>query len=367
VKVLALAAGKAERRAAALKAAEAVRQAEQAAAKKPAADAAQKLDAARKALAAAEAAAAKEDPTYTPLVQINPSASTGRRLALARWIADRGNPLTARVAVNHVWMRHFGKPLVASVANFGLNGKRPTHPELLDWLAVEFMESGWSLKKLHRLLVTSQAYRMGSHASAAGLAADPENTHLWRMNPRRMEAEAVRDSLLAVSGQLDATLGGPTLSEKLGQTSHRRSLYFRFNTEYKMAFLEPFDPASPTECYERRESVLPQQALALINSALALNGSRLLARRLAAEAPAPQAFISAAFEQVLGRPPTAEERGRCERFLREQAELFGQSAKLTPFPAGPDAVTPAAADPAQRARESLVQVLFNHNDFVTIR
>jgi hypothetical protein len=297
----------------------------------------------------------------------NPARSTGRRLALARWITDRGNPLTARVAVNHVWMRHFGKPLVPTVANFGLNGKSPTHPALLDWLAVEFMESGWSIKKLHRLIVTSEAYRLNSHSNPASRTVDAENRYLWRMNPRRLEAEAVRDTILAAAGQLDSRMGGPIVNEKEGQTSRRRSIYFRFNTEYRMQFLDPFDPASPTECYERRESILPQQALALFNSALALNQSRLLAQRLTADAPAADSFITAAFEQVLSRPPTAEERARCLRFLSEQANLVRQPTALTPFPPSPDAVTPPAGDAAQRARENLILVLFNHNDFVTIR
>ena len=131
--------------------------------------------------------------------------------------------------------------------------------------------------------------------------------------------------------------------------------------------LDQFDAASPTECYQRHESVIPQQGLALYNSALALNQSRLLARKLAAERTEPAAFVAAAFEQMLGRLPSAEERDRCERFLREQAELLKQPEKLTPFPPGGDAVTPPAADPGQRAREDLIQVLFNHNDFVTIR
>ncbi len=298
--------------------------------------------------------------------------TTGRRFALALWIAGRDNPLTARVAVNHVWARHFGKPLVPTVANFGLSGKKPTHPELLDWLAVEFMEDGWSLKKLHRLLVTSQAYRMSS-AEAAAPSADPDNRTLWRMNARRMEAEVVRDSLLAAAGSLDAALGGPILDEKLGETSPRRSLYFRFNTEYRMPFLDQFDAPSPSECYERRESVVPQQALALSNSALSLTQARLLAKRLA-EALRPEpgglsasAFVGAAFAQVLSRAPTAEERTRCERFLREQEALLKEPAKLSAFPPAPTAVTPPAADAAQRARENLVHVLFNHNDFVTVR
>jgi hypothetical protein len=361
-KALALAAGRAERRAAVPRAALEVLRAEQGGKRKA-------IAAAKKALAAAEKAAATEHPTYTPLVRVEAAGSTGRRLALARWLADRGNPLTARVAVNHLWMRHFGKPLVATVTNFGLNGKKPSHPELLDWLAVEFMESGWSMKHLQRLLVTSEAYRLSSSAKqqVAGMTADAENRFLWRMNPRRMEGEVVRDSILATAGQLDGALGGPILDEKLGQTSRRRSVYFRFNTEYKMLFLDQFDPASPTECYERRESVLPQQALALANSALALNQSRLLARQLTQKAPGNMAFVASAFEQLLGRLPTSEERVRCERFLREQAEAVKNPAKLTPFPPGPDVVTPPSADPAQRARESLIQVLFNHNDFVTIR
>jgi hypothetical protein len=357
--VLALAASAAERRLAVLQAELALASLPpDAVAKKARSDAEQRL-------AGARAAAAKPDTSYTSLVQLNPAKSTGRRLALARWITRRDNPLTARVAVNHVWMRHFGKPLVPTAANFGMGGKPPTHPALLDWLAVRFMGDGWGMKKLHRLIVTSQTYRLGSQGTDANnLKIDPENRYLWRMNPRRMEAEAVRDSLLAAAGQLDPTRGGPALDVNLGQTSRRRSVYFRFNTEYKIRFLEQFDAPSPSECYERHESVVPQQALALCNSALALSQSRLLARRLTGGGGD---FIQAAFEQVLGRAPTAEERSRCERFLREQTALLQSPGRLTPFPAGPDAVTPPAADPAARAREDLVHVLFNHNDFVTIR
>jgi hypothetical protein len=363
---LAVAAAKAERAAAVLTTAEALRVANSDAGtgKK---DAQAKLTAAKKAHEDAVAAAAKEDANYTPLVKVDPAASSGRRLALAKWITDRRNPLTARVAVNHVWMRHFGRPLVGTVANFGLNGHRPTHPELLDYLAVEFMDSGWSMKKLHQLVVTSDAYRMTSASAKHQADADPENRYLWRMNPRRMEAEVVRDSLLSAAGQLDAAMGGPIIDPKLGQSVRRRSVYFRFNTEYRIQFLDQFDAASPTECYERRESVIPQQALTLFNSALALNQSRLLARKLSEEARESSAFVTAAFEQVLGRSPTAEEHERCERFLRDQAEVLKRPQTLTPFPPGPDAVTPPSADPVLRAREDLIQVLFNHNDFVTVR
>jgi hypothetical protein len=304
---------------------------------------------------------------YTPLVKIDPQGSTGRRLALANWIASRENPLTARVAVNHIWMRHMGTPLVPTVANFGLNGKPATHPELLDWLAVELMQSNWSMKHLHRLIVTSAAYRMSSrNTDGPNKSLDPENRYYWRANARRMDAEVVRDSLLHVAGLLDHTMGGPVLDEKLGLTSRRRSLYFRFNAEYKMTFLDQFDAASPTECYERTQSVIPQQALALHNSTLALNVSRELTRQLK-DIRDTKAFISAAFERTLGRTPTEQESTRCQDFLKEQESLYERSTALTPFPPGPTEVVPPAADPLQRAREDLVHVLLNHNDFVTIR
>ncbi|MFO0825744.1 MAG: PSD1 and planctomycete cytochrome C domain-containing protein [Gemmataceae bacterium] len=342
-KELAIAANRAERRVAVLMAAES-------------------FSTARLALGWADTST---DPAYAPLVKLDSATSTGRRLALAKWIASAENPLTARVAVNHIWMRHFGTPLVASVANFGLAGKKPTHPELLDWLAAEFTETKWSMKHLHRLIVTSRTYRLSSrNADGPSKTADPENRLYWRANPRRMDAEVVRDSLLAVAGQLDTTRGGPILDEKLGLTSNRRSLYFRFNTEYKMSFLDQFDAASPTECYERTESVIPQQALALHNSPLALNVSREVAKQLSKGDDV--AFVAAAFERVLGRLPTDDERNRCVAFLTEQTALFAKPGKLTPFPAGP-AVTPPATDPGQRAREDLVHVLLNHNDFVTVR
>ncbi len=275
-----------------------------------------------------------------------PDASSGRRLALARWIADRKNPLTARVAVNHLWLRHFGTGLVPTEFDFGRNGRPPTHPALLDWLAAEFMDRGWGMKALHRLLVTSAAYRMDSRADAHDLALDPDNRFLWRQNVRRMEGEVVRDSLLWVAGRLDSTLGGPDLDHHLGLTVPRRSLYFQHAAEKQMEFLTLFDPASVNECYRRSESVIPQQALALANSPLALAQARLLARELSDEAgQADAAFLRAGFEQVLGRPPSAEELSVCARFLA------AQSATLSP----------------PRARENLVHVLLNHNDFVTIR
>ena len=305
-------------------------------AKKP--DAKKKLDEAEKALAKAEAALkAPAGTAYTPRkIASYPAASTGRRLALARWIASPENPLTARVLVNHVWLRHFGAPLVASTFDFGRNGRAPAHPELLDTLAVGFMNDGWSLRKLHRLLVTSAAYRRESAADAAGLAKDPENTSLWRMNVRRMEAEAVRDSVLHLAGSLDATRGGPELDHGSALTTARRSLYYRHAHEKQAEFFRLFDAASVNECYERGESIIPQQALALANSVLVEKQSRALAGKL----PSDEGFLEAAFRTVLGRPPSAPEREACGTFLREAGA---------------------------KGREGLVHVLFNHNDFVTIR
>jgi hypothetical protein len=307
--------------------------------------------------------------TYTPLGPVYPPTSSGRRLALARWIASRQNPLTSRVAVNHIWLRHLGSALVPSVANFGLNGKRPTHPELLDWLAAEFTESGWSMKHLHRLIVTSSTYRMASAGPPADRAIDPENRALWRANVRRMEAEVVRDSLLHLAGRLDPARGGEDLDPATDATVPRRSLYFRHTPDEKPLLLEVFDAANPSECFERTESIIPQQALALANSDFTQSQARLIARRLVPSSGTltDTDFVAAAFEQVLARPPVAEERVRCEAFLRQQAGLFVGGKGLTPASAGGPSAVPPSPDPGLRAREDLVHVLLNYNEFVTIR
>ncbi|MHC5541937.1 DUF1553 domain-containing protein, partial [Singulisphaera rosea] len=330
---------------------------------------------ARKTLESARDALAKDATSYSPVGTIYPTSSTGRRLALARWVASRDNPLTARVAINHLWMRHFGTPLVPTVFDFGLNGKGPTHPALLDWLAVEFMDRGWSMKAIHRLIVTSRAYRLRSSAdgSTENLAKDPENRYLWRMNPRRMEAEVVRDNLLAAAGTLDPTIGGPDIDTKDGLTSRRRSLYFRHAKEKRVLFLRLFDSANATSCYRRTESVVPQQALALANSQVSREQARILASELGkplGTEPTPTSnasFVTLAFERILGRSPTSDERNACEGYLAEQSRRLADATKLTRFTSGQAATVKPSSAPAQRAREDLVHVLFNHNDFVTIR
>jgi hypothetical protein len=356
------------------------------AATKAAVDAAQKKVAdAATALAAAHAEIASPGADYQPLGNPSPRTSTGRRLALARWITDRSNPLAARVAINHIWLRHFGSPLVDNTFDFGLRSPQARNQSLLDWLAVEFMDHGWQMKHIHRLLVTSSAYRMNSASHASSLASsaglrqglvtnsetDRDNRFLWRMNPRRMEAEAVRDTLFYLGGNLDLTRGGAELPYEQAPTVPRRSIYFTHAYEKQAKFLELFDGASVNECYRRGESVVPQQALALANSDTSRNQSRLVARKLSelvAKDPEPDhAFVELAYRKILGRKPSTAELGECRAFLLSQAELLKNPDQLTPFTGGAKPTVEASTDPVQRARESLTLVLFNHNDFVTIR
>lgn len=334
----------------------------------------QKLATAQAAVAAAHAALAQPGTDYQPLGELLPRTSTGRRLALANWLTDRDNPLTARVAINHIWLRHFGAPLVENVFDFGLRSPAPRHQPLLDWLAVEFIDNGWRMKHIHRLMVTSAAYRMQSGVDEAQLDCierDPDNRLFWRMNSRRMEAEVVRDAIFFTAGTLDLTRGGPDLDRQLALSTPRRSIYFRHAYEREVPFLKLFDGASTNECYRRGESIVPQQALALVNSETSLDQARLLAKKLsdlAANEPSPdEAFIRLAFQQILGRKPSTEELRACRTFLVSQAELLQQPSNLTPLVGGPKSNVAPAQDHHQRARENLTLVLYNHHDFVTIR
>ena len=310
-----------------------------------------------------------------------PTTSTGRRLAFANWLADRQNPLTARVLVNHVWTRHFGQSLVANVTDFGRRATKPAHAELLDWLAMDFMEHGWSLKYLHRQMVLSEAYRMSSsqgevisNQSLVGARAkdgvslitaplttnrspnqtrDPENKYYWRMNSQRMDANVLRDSLLHLAGTLDPKLGGPTVDPKRDD-SLRRSFYFTQSPEDLNKFLEMFDNANTKECYRRDESILPQQALALANSKLVSTAATKVAERLVkdSESAAEDAFIRIIFTTLLATAPTPAEQQLCAESLAQ----FLTAAKER-----------KSAQPEAKARAALVHALLNHNDFITIR
>ncbi|MGO9920074.1 MAG: DUF1553 domain-containing protein [Isosphaeraceae bacterium] len=341
-----------------------------------------KLATVRKSADIARKAIFEDGADYAPLTPVYAATSTGRRLALARWITDPRNPLAARMAINQIWMRHLGTPLVATVFDFGRNGAQPVLPALLDWLAVQLRDGGWRMKPIHRLIVTSALYRMESTSdgpSDQNRARDPLNTYYWRMNPKRMEAEAVRDNVLQVAGNLDCTMGGPDLDPEAGLKTPRRSLYFRHAKEKRVMFLRLFDSANVNSCYRRSESVVPQQALALANSSLCLEQARLVARSLTNDTERTAAhhrsnghgpdaaFVRAAFERVLGRSPTSQEQAACADYLIAQARRLSNRSRLTPFTAGRASSVLPATDPAERAREDLVHVLLNHNDFVTIR
>ena len=301
---------------------------------------------------------------FTPRPQDTfPATSTGRRLAFARWVANADNPLTARVAMNHLWLRHFGRGIVPTTADFGRNGRPPSHPKLLDWLAAEFAAQGWSMKAMHRLMVTSSTYRQASTPDDDSASTDPDNVYLWRMNSRRIEAEAVRDNLLYVSGDLDLAMGGPDIDHKLGLTSRRRSIYLRLAAEKEVEFLKIFDGPSVTECYERKPSVVPQQALALANSELALARAKALAKSLSARVNGDdEQFISLAYRQILARRPTRDESRLCLKFLGTKPV---EKPEVRPVLNKPASATVATSN--QRSRENLMLVLLNHNEFVTVR
>jgi hypothetical protein len=281
-----------------------------------------------------------------------PHSSTGRRSALARWLSDRRNPLTARVAVNHIWARHFGRPLVETVFDFGRKGSPPSNQALLDYLAVEFMEHGWSMKYLHRLIVTSATYQLSSSNAAADpktRESDPENRYCWRQNATRMEAEVLRDSLLALAGALDRGMGGPPIPIREEQ-SRRRSLYFFHSHNEEQRFLSVFDSPNVLQCYRRTESIVPQQALALANSKLTLEMAARIADGLDKAARTDTDFVRTAFEATLACRPTAEELAACEQALAQWRDL----GRTRP-------------DGQRRARTNLVHALLNHNDFITVR
>jgi hypothetical protein len=224
------------------------------------------------------------------------------------------------------------------------------------------------MKSLHRLIVTSATYHQASTPDPANLAKDPDNRFLWRMSSRRLDAESVRDNVLYAAGELDPAMGGPDIDQKLGMTVKRRTIYFRHAAEKEMEFRQIFDGPSVTECYMRKETVAPQQALALANSELALRASRLLARALHGKHADADAFIRDAFARVLARAPSAAEVAECRGFLREQAALFRAPGRAAvPVAASPADGTKPSGDAELRARENLVLVLFNHNDFVTVR
>jgi hypothetical protein len=266
--------------------------------------------------------------------------STGRRTALADWLADPANPLTARVMVNRVWHHHFGTGIVATPGDFGVMGSRPSHPELLDWLTSEFVQNGWSLKHLHRLIMTSGTYRQSSRNNRKAASVDPENRLFWRFQPQRVEAESIRDAALEVSGLLDHTVGGPSvfppLPAGLGKPvggwdlstnpadQHKRSVYIfvRRNDPYPMISVMDF-PDTHETCSRRSRTTTAPQALALLNSRLTADWARHFANRVIAQAgdnPARQ--VEAAYALAYSRKPDSWETDTSLTFLSRQAALI---------------------------------------------
>ncbi len=313
--------------------------------------------------------------------------TSGRRRALAEWLVSPENPLTARVAVNRIWHHHFGRGIVASLGNFGKIGEKPTHPELLDWLATEFQAEGWSIKQMHRLIMTSRAYQMASqYENAANDKVDPQNHLLWKFRLQRLDAESIRDNVLAVSGKLDRTMGGPPVFPKVdssivatmkngiwnieedGPKVWRRSVYVYRKRGMVFPMFEVFDlPDQTVTCNGRNISTTATQALTLLNNEFVLKQARGLAERVAGEAgAAPDAQLARAYMIALGRAPSDEEKRLGLEFVERQRQFHASRTAET------DATAPAP--PANGVTQAnlaaladLAHVLLNLNEFIYIR
>jgi hypothetical protein len=328
------------------------------------------------------------DAKITPPSGVN---STGRRSALAAWLTDPSNPLPARVMVNRMWHYHFGHGIVATPGDFGRMGARPTHPELLDYLANYFVDNGWSMKKVHRLILLSNVYQEASDFDAKIAQADPDNQLLWRYPRHRMEAEAIRDSMLATSGLLNPQMGGPGVyppvppgmlselsatavaggwrTEKDPAQSDRRSVYIFVRRNLPYPLLQEFDTANTFEsCDYRKNTVTPPQSLDLLNNELVLDWARSLAGRVFNDSGlTPAAQVDRAFRFAYGRAASPEEQKIAEDFLAKQtpvmvARLAGNDAK-PPLPAN----LPQGIDQARAAAfVDLCHMLLDSNEFLYI-
>jgi hypothetical protein len=283
--------------------------------------------------------------------------STGRRTAFAKHLTDGQHPLTARVLVNRFWLHHFGRGLVDTPGDFGKLGEHPSHPELLDWLAHDFMKQGWQLKRLHKLIMTSDAYRQVSWRNAKQDSIDPDNRLLGRVNIRRMEAETIRDAILSVSGQIKMKIGGkpvPVMEDEVGQfiigkenldgerkpgksadlkgEEFRRSLYVQVRRSRKLSFLDAFDaPAMEPNCAKRPVSTVAPQALIFMNNNFVIAQSRVMAVRLQKLASKDlDRQLAAGWEHALGHEPTGAELSRAREFVQKQTALFKERKDKTP-------------------------------------
>ena len=300
--------------------------------------------------------------------------SSGRRLALARWLVDPRNPLTARVIVNRIWQKHFGFGLVRSASDFGMRGEKPTHPQLLDWLAHWFVREGWSFKKLHRLILSSNSYRMSRKWNPHYGEEDPENRLLWRMPRVRLEVEAIRDSVLAVSGRLNRRMYGPSMHPIISRAAleghsdpdtvwkpsaeeedrSRRTIYVFLKRSLVVPILEVLDLCDTTKTASRRmtTSVAPQ-ALALFNGEFVNRQARYLAARLENEVGTdPEKQVDRAYNLALARPPSQAEKGNLLAFLRREADNQVRQQDIVP------------ANARRGALREMCRVILNLNEFV---
>jgi len=287
--------------------------------------------------------------------------STGRRLAYARHLTGGSHPLTARVFVNRVWAHHFGRGLVATPGDFGIAGERPSHPELLDWLARDFMEHRWNLKRLHRMILLSRTYQQSSRRRVAHEHIDPENILLGRANLRRLEAEAIRDALLAVSGKINPALGGvpsPVTANGegkavLGGDKNRRSAFVAVERRLPLNMLETFDqPVMTPNCNHRRQTTVATQALWFLNDAEVLGHADTLARALMKESGFRSVRLGRLYLRLFAEAPTPSELQDCEEYLASQREQF---AKADP-----------KSDAEHRALASLCQIMLASNRFLYV-
>ena len=315
--------------------------------------------------------------------------TSGRRAALANWLGSRDNPMTARVMVNRLWQHHFGKGIVASPSDFGRNGDRPSHPDLLDWLAIQFMDQGWSLKKMHRLMLLSNTYRMSSKLDLTALKADPYNALLWRMNRIRLEGEPLRDSILAVSGRLNPTMAGPSVYPKVSdevlstgsthkwgsspeEEGRRRTIYVFQRRSLVLPIVEAFDGADMTNtCPRRGVTTIAPQALALFNGDFTRTEAGFFADRVRKDAGDDAAQqIDRAYHIALCRRPTAAQKQIALEFLARQTQLhLGISSQAGSGPTTQQAAFIPADDKAQKAAAQAAladfcHVIINTNEFI---
>ena len=306
----------------------------------------------------------------TPMAPARPapgSPGTGRRLSFAKWLTRKDHPLTARVQVNHVWKHHFRHGLVKSLGNFGRSGVPPTHPGLLDWLSRHFVDSGWDVKSLHRLIMTSRAYRQSSAQRPVHVELDPRNDLLSRFPLKRLEAEALRDTLLLVSGRLDERPYGPAdgvvvrrdgLVTSIGtKRGWRRSIYVQYRRKLNLTILENFDlPQMNPNCLERKDSTVAPQALHMLNNAMVRELAGSLAKRVAREAGSKlRAQVEVLYRIAVSRSPTDEERELAATTL---VQLIAERKRPAPQPEGPEPVHEALID--------LSHVLLNSAEFIYV-